>query len=691
MNWQYQIVYTDGTTALTPIRTSDSGSTSVTETNPYPWKPVNEIKVISQRGSYKGPYGSSYLNSSVSLNSSVRMQDQRWQVYNFAPTPDRFLVEDRALDGTNSSRIILANHQSSFTHTNATYNFWMRFDTFPSSGSSSVFRRFPSTTNTPSLQCSLLPTGALRFSLNGTNRDYTANLRTGQWHMVSLVGSQNGVAKFFVDGEEIGNTSDFTGFPYGSSVSPSYVFLLGGWDGAIGYAGFYNGALSSSQIKSIYQSQKLKTVYHTVTQGVVDAAISPQTATVPAAGGSISTDLAISQNVNWTATSLVPWLSVSSAPSGSGPASVTVVAAANPTVYQRTGSVSIGGQTFSVAQAGIEATVSNEQSIFATDGGLATVYVTAGGSAQWQATSNNSWLTVAAGANGAGPGQVYIVADPYANPSQSRTGSVNVAGKTIYFTQRGFEMSISAGTAQLGSGTATREFSVVAPVSAVWNSLATESWITIEQGSTGLGNGTVRYSLAPNTSGQTRTGRVIVSGVEHTVTQLAKLLVTAQAGTGGTVSGGRAYDASSTATLTAIPASGYAFSHWTGDATGTANPLQLSVDSSKTVQANFIPTAATVGFFNNGVQSVVTNPNSFGLYDAQQMRSMALGKPVLQINPTNGNATIQFGIRQSQNLTNWSDVSISSSNVFIRNGKLEMEFPRSGNAAFYRVLGSETE
>ena len=61
----------------------------------------------------------------------------------------------------------------------------------------------------------------------------------------------------------------------------------------------------------------------------------------------------------------------------------------------------------------------------------------------------------------------------------------------------------------------------------------------------------------------------------------------------------------------------------------------------------------------------------------------------LEVNPTNGKGKIQFGIKQSQNLTNWSDLNINSADVFIRNGKIEVEFTRSGNAAFYRLMGSQ--
>lgn len=43
----------------------------------------------------------------------------------------------------------------------------------------------------------------------------------------------------------------------------------------------------------------------------------------------------------------------------------------------------------------------------------------------------------------------------------------------------------------------------------------------------------------------------------------------------------------SIAVLTAVPASGYSFSGWSGSVTSTDNPLSLTMDSAKTITANF--------------------------------------------------------------------------------------------------------
>ncbi|WP_069657950.1 ice-binding family protein [Arcticibacter eurypsychrophilus] len=54
------------------------------------------------------------------------------------------------------------------------------------------------------------------------------------------------------------------------------------------------------------------------------------------------------------------------------------------------------------------------------------------------------------------------------------------------------------------------------------------------------------------------------------------------------------YNHGSTVSLTATPNQGYIFSSWSGDATGSANPLTVIMNSNKNITANFIP-APTVG------------------------------------------------------------------------------------------------
>ncbi|MCP4742496.1 MAG: hypothetical protein GY871_09785, partial [Actinomycetales bacterium] len=74
---------------------------------------------------------------------------------------------------------------------------------------------------------------------------------------------------------------------------------------------------------------------------------------------------------------------------------------------------------------------------------------------------------------------------------------------------------------------------------------------------------------------------------------------------------------------------GYVFSHWTGDAVGSENPLSLIIDSGKNVAANFIPeeaaeylavaVAADLGLVP--LADVTSDPGQFGLLTLEDVTS----------------------------------------------------------------------
>ena len=87
------------------------------------------------------------------------------------------------------------------------------------------------------------------------------------------------------------------------------------------------------------------------------------------------------------------------------------------------------------------------------------------------------------------------------------------------------------------------------------------------------------------------------------------LTVNAVNGTVAKVADQPNYNYGSSVTLTATPAAGYIFSSWSGDATGTTNPLSVTMNANKNITANFtaIPTNAftlTVNAVNGTVAKV---------------------------------------------------------------------------------------
>ena len=63
--------------------------------------------------------------------------------------------------------------------------------------------------------------------------------------------------------------------------------------------------------------------------------------------------------------------------------------------------------------------------------------------------------------------------------------------------------------------------------------------------------------------------------------------LTAQAATNGSITFTATHELNTTTTVTAVPATGYLFTAWTGASTGTDNPLTLTMDGNKTIGAIF--------------------------------------------------------------------------------------------------------
>ncbi len=77
------------------------------------------------------------------------------------------------------------------------------------------------------------------------------------------------------------------------------------------------------------------------------------------------------------------------------------------------------------------------------------------------------------------------------------------------------------------------------------------------------------------------------AGVDFDIEAVPMYTLSVTAPSGGSVAGAGTYQAGATATVTATPDLGYLFTAWSGDASGSDNPLSVTMDANKTVGATF--------------------------------------------------------------------------------------------------------
>jgi hypothetical protein len=247
----------------------------------------------------------------------------------------------------------------------------------------------------------------------------------------------------------------------------------------------------------------------------------------PSVGAAASTNniltVTAGTSCTWTAVSNASWITVTAGASGAGNGSVTYSAAANTSTSPRSGSLTVAGQTINVTQAGAcgFTLTPTTQTVGAAASTNNSITVTTGGACGWTAASNTSWITVTSGAAGTGAGSVkFSVA---ANTSTiSRNGSLTVAGQTFNVTQSGVACSftIAPTTQTVGADGGPSTASVTANGSTCqWTASTGTSWITITNGTSGTGSGTVSYAVAANTTQSSRSGSLTIAGQTLTVSQ----------------------------------------------------------------------------------------------------------------------------------------------------------------------------
>ncbi|HEX8355036.1 MAG TPA: M12 family metallo-peptidase, partial [Pyrinomonadaceae bacterium] len=151
--------------------------------------------------------------------------------------------------------------------------------------------------------------------------------------------------------------------------------------------------------------------------------------TFASGGGTGAVIVTATAGCSWTAVSNASFITITSAPGGTGGGTLSFSVAANPNTTQRTGTITVAGRTFTVTQVAAPCTylISPASQSFSAAAGTGSVSVTASAGCGWTAASNSGFVSVTAGSSGTGSGTVsYSVA---ANTGTlARAGTLTVAG-----------------------------------------------------------------------------------------------------------------------------------------------------------------------------------------------------------------------------------------------------------------------
>lgn len=382
----------------------------------------------------------------------------------------------------------------------------------------------------------------------------------------------------------------------------------------------------------------------------------------------------------WSVVNTNPWIAILSDQSGTGSGTVTYAVSQSASITERTGTLVVGGQTFSITQQAVTCSFAVAPTSFTNSAAGFTnlITVSAPGPCPWTVESTNSWITIVSGSNGLGPGGVQLALAANAI-SLERTGTVVVAGQAVTILQQGIACTFTVSPTRRthGFGTASNSFTINAGTGCLWSVVNTNPWLTIVGSSAGSGTNTVGYLVAANPSPLERIGYLNVQGATLLITQRAITCTFTLAPTNllHTSAGG-------TATVSVTVGAGCAWTATTSDAwislttpSGTGNGA-----FGVAVEPNWSDAART-GAVNVAGQVLPISQAAYA--GGFVLRSLDVSVPgQVSLSVTGGPAGV-WELQMSGDLTNWSKLADLTNST----GRVDLAVPfTTGSNHFFRAL-----
>ena len=261
--------------------------------------------------------------------------------------------------------------------------------------------------------------------------------------------------------------------------------------------------------------------------------ITPGSQSFTAAGGSGSINVTTQSGCSWTASSNQSFASVTAGANGAGSGTVSYTVGANTAANSRSATLTIAGQTFTVQQNAASAQtytlVASPTTVVA--GGTVTVNFTAPASSSYYdwvglfrvGSSNSEYLDFGYTTGGTAgtfnvimPTQTgsyefrYMLNNGLTSAATSNAVSVQAAPCSYSISSSGQNFSGNGGAGSVGVATGA---------GCSWTASGNPSWITITGGTSGIGAGTLSFTVQPNLSVSARSATMTVAGQSLSINQ----------------------------------------------------------------------------------------------------------------------------------------------------------------------------
>lgn len=157
---------------------------------------------------------------------------------------------------------------------------------------------------------------------------------------------------------------------------------------------------------------------------------------------------------------------------------------------------------------------------FSIEGGTGSITVTDSEACGWMAESSAPWIVITSATSGVGNGTIDFSVAANADPFP-RNGEITIAGQSFIVTQDGVSCALGLDpmSADFSSGGGTGAIAVSDPGVCGWTAVSNEPWIIVTNGDSGVGAGTVEYTVEAKPTPGDRTGTLLISGLLFTVDQ----------------------------------------------------------------------------------------------------------------------------------------------------------------------------